>query len=93
MASTGNIVANSGPNHLPDWRKLAQAQLDVPGTRQFIATLTAELKQSPLRDFGPEVLDRLSASGYFATLTFPADLRSYYTPEQTYVNCLGVRNG
>jgi Terpene synthase family 2, C-terminal metal binding len=81
VASADNILANIAPNQLPDWRKLAQAQLDVPGTREFIATLAEELRQSPLQDFGPSVMGRLQDYVFFAATTFSQALRQYFSRE------------
>jgi len=63
---------------VPDWRQLAAAQLNAPGTEELVHRFTTELSTT-FSPFGNNVLNRVLPSVCFGVTTFPHELRRYYS--------------
>ena len=75
----------TGDLQTTDWRQLAKAQFEAPGTREQVADIVAALSNSELSVFGPSILKRLEASAYLSVGCFLPALRSRFALHHTYL--------
>ncbi len=74
-----------GQVEIPNWHQLVTDQLAIPGMKESVREITADLSGGELATFGPRLLRRLLPSVYFGTLTFPAESRYHFATENSYI--------